>query len=186
MKKWFKKTVAVVLTAAMAMTVGTPVFAAETNDKVTKESLSQLAKKYNLEIKFSDDFTGDVTLATESLEQVENEIVKALQKTENEKDVIVCEESYLVDMPEAGIQPLDYTVADPVTLHKRSTPLTGLVLDHKICAQYGIYGGLEQTKSGCYWVKVFDKDVTQFSTNGQHELGEYVGNITSPISTDIS
>lgn len=29
MKKWFKKTVAVVLTAAMAMTVGTPVFAAE-------------------------------------------------------------------------------------------------------------------------------------------------------------
>lgn len=30
MKKWFKKTVAVVLTAAMALTVGTPVFAAET------------------------------------------------------------------------------------------------------------------------------------------------------------
>ena len=44
MKKWFKKTVAVVLTAAMAMTVGTPVFAAETRSLTEGE----LAWEYNL------------------------------------------------------------------------------------------------------------------------------------------
>ncbi len=39
MKKWFKKTVAVVLTAAMAMTVGTPVFANTDNGDIPSGDL---------------------------------------------------------------------------------------------------------------------------------------------------
>ena len=44
MRKGLRKLAAVVLTAAMAMTVGMPAFAADTNE-ITKESLISLAEK---------------------------------------------------------------------------------------------------------------------------------------------
>ena len=87
MKKWFKKTVAVVLTAAVALTVGTPVFAAENVTDVNTTSNNE--KFYITEtttwgdvIRYRD-LNDYMALPAEMKEQVDSVYVKESENQEN-------------------------------------------------------------------------------------------------------
>ncbi len=77
MKKWFKKTVAVVLTAAMAMSVGTPVFATEDKNVVSIEEYEQAvqaeAVKYGIEYEVLN-YDPDKVLTKDTIEKGVNDV----------------------------------------------------------------------------------------------------------------
>lgn len=90
MKKMFKKAVAVVLTAAMALTVGTPVFAAEDTTDVDVTTTSNGEKFYITEtttwgdvIRYRD-LNDYMALPAEMKEQVDSVYVKESENQENQ------------------------------------------------------------------------------------------------------
>lgn len=183
MRKGLRKLAAVVLTAAMAMTVGMPAFAADTNE-ITKESLISLAEKYNLEIKFTEKTVDNSAVDANSMEDVEKALQSALS---TKRAPIVTVNEYIVDektgilIPINGdVELMDYEVNSPVSMQREHNPVSGLHCVASITANYGIYSG--GTQSGRYWVKVTASDFQQKSTTGMNTLG-YVKN---PINTTIS
>ena len=182
MRKGLRKLAAVVLTAAMALSIGTPAFASD-NDQITKENLISLANKYNLEIEIIEKPNEGDIITAESIEEVEKELLSAM----DEKRVpITTVSEYIVDLEQGiitpineGIELMDYVVNSPVTMQREHNPVSGLYCVSSITAKYGIYGG--GTQSGNYWVEVTASDFYQKSTTGMNTLGS-----VEPFTTNIS
>ena len=103
MRKGLRKLAAVVLTAAMALSIATPAFASD-NDQITKENLISLANKYNLEIEIIEKPNEGDIITAESIEEVEKELLSAM----DEKRVpITTVSEYIVDLEQGIITPIN-------------------------------------------------------------------------------